>query len=499
MSKKKNILLALILVFFVGSINGAQNILAQTYCTGPCNTEVCGDLACSVEAQECHDDGSGCCEERVDSYGETYCFRDGCNTCELTQTSCPTGSTWGDNCCMVICPETDPDPSTPPGEEEEEGEEGGGGDGGFELEEGGGIGGPISGTVKQDDGRDAGLVGGLCSLGGAPGVEPGEGSIVDIASIDFDVNTDGTYTTPAISEGSYTVDLDVADTDTYTCTCPSGCVYGGIDDGTSGVDFYVTATRDAWPQFNGGNVHANSGNLSLTIPDTADTPYLITGEQGLVSYTGSLSLGDIDSTGISETANDWQAQTVYQGSETDYGYFARILSENPLGIDDWDGSDPGTGVFLSLRQKHWWNWLAAYAAAAETIETSGGDWTIPADQQTVLLTEKNVLISNNISVAEGGFLAIISAGDITIDDDVTNVEGVFVADNLINTCNSVSDLQLNAEGIFVGWDGVNLCRDFDDTRNNDDPAEIFTYRPDLQVNAYEYLLRPKYSWRELAP
>lgn len=497
MIKKFIKLLALTAITLFWVILLTKDVSANVYClcpAGSCCDSDWGSGNCSTETSSC-----SLCNVVDPIYPDVILGQETCCTSDIVTVPCTDfneeGEDYYDTCCNGA-PTPDPEPS--PGSGDDDDEENGDGDEGDD-EGGDEIGSPISGTVKQDDGRDAGLVGGLCELGGASGIEPGEGSTVDVASITFEVAGDGTYTTPAITAGSYTVDLDVADTDTYTCTCPSGCAYGGISDGTSDVDFFVTEAKVSWFQMVDGSAHANSGGITSTIPDTADTPYLITGEQGLVSFTGSLDLGDLDETAISQTTNDWQAQTTYQGTETDYGYFARILSEDPDGIDDWDGSNPGSGVFLSLKKHNWWDWFNVFAASAETIETSGGDWTIPADQQTVLLTEKNVLITQNISVAEGGFLAIISGGDITIDDDVTNVEGVFIADDLINTCNSASDNQLNAEGIFVGWTGVNLCRDFDDTRNNDDPTEIFTYRPDLQVNAYNYLTRPKYSWQEIAP
>jgi hypothetical protein len=370
-----------------------------------------------------------------------------------------------------------------------EGDEEGLGDwdeGDFEIE------GDISGMVKQDQSFAASLVGGVCTLGGASGIKPGDGSAVIASAVDSygtTVGEGGDYSlTVPVSEGEYNASLVIGDTDRWRCTCPEGCTYSGIEAPNEGLDFFVSNVRRAWFQVDGGNVHADGGNVSTYIPDTcvgACAPYLITGETGLPSYTGGLSLGsDFDTANINETGSEWRSQTEYKGDSTDYAYFARILSDDPDGFDTWTGVEPTeSGVF----------------SGEGVTQTQGGDWSIGGGQKTVLLVPGDLTIENNISVAEGSFLAVISSGNITINDSVTDLSGVFISDGIINSCETSSDVQLIAEGIFVGWSGINLCRDFGDDANNTQAVERFVYRPDLQVNAYNYLLKPQYRWQEVAP
>ena len=91
---------------------------------------------------------------------------------------------------------------------------------------------------------------------------------------------------------------------------------------------------------------------------------------------------------------------------------------------------------------------------------------------------------------------MIASGNISVDPSVTNLEGVYIADGVIET--GVSASQLLAGGIFTGWQGFNLERDLG-IGNEADPAERFIYRPDLVRNAYQYLLKPQISWAEVAP
>jgi hypothetical protein len=273
----------------------------------------------------------------------------------------------------------------------------------------------------------------------------------------------------------------------FTSTTCTGSTYS-----TARSSFDPSFYTYAWFQVDGGNLHANSGGISSDIPPScvgACTSSLITqsvaGATGLASFgSGGLNLGEGT---LNEDGNEWQSQTLFQDNVTGYDYFSRILSDNPEGIGVWDGSLPSV-TFPETKR--------VFKADAG-LTTSGGDWLVSADEQIILLVDGDVLINNNIDVAEGGFLAIISSGNITVADSVTNVEGVFIADGVISSGSGLN--QLIGEGIFVGWTGIELGRDLDTDNNRLNPAEIFIYRPDLQLNAYNYLLWLDLAWKEVAP
>ncbi len=105
----------------------------------------------------------------------------------------------------------------------------------------------------------------------------------------------------------------------------------------------------------------------------------------------------------------------------------------------------------------------------------------------------NVLIKDNIRVEPNSFLAIIVNGDINIDTSVTRIEGFYMADTI--TTGSSSN-QLTLSGTFVARSGFNLQRSL---TSKDNPAEIFTYRPDFLLTAPKELRRPFRYWEEVAP
>ena len=102
-----------------------------------------------------------------------------------------------------------------------------------------------------------------------------------------------------------------------------------------------------WWQVKDGSVHSASGIFS-NIPGACAggcTPSLLTGVSGLASYLGTLGVGGGS---LSQDGTNWQAETVYAGTRTGFGYFKRLLEDDPAGIGVWDGGLPAQdGVFLA--------------------------------------------------------------------------------------------------------------------------------------------------------
>ena len=285
------------------------------------------------------------------------------------------------------------------------------------------------------------------------------GGVASVAPATDDGTGDGTYITTAtgVSNGAATLTGEVIMNGGTVCT--------------DTADITVNGNAGAWWQAQSGNVHADAGSVVSSIPATATNPYLIlqigANDTGLVSFTGS---ADVGSGTINEDGNEWQAQTQYRGVQTGFSYFERLLADDPEAA--------ANGVVIQ-----------------EGDYSTGGAISVANGENMILLVNGNVTIDNNINVVPGGFLAIIASGDIIVVDGVDNVEGVLIADGTINF--GSGDQQLTAEGIFTGWSGITLAREL--TNNNLLPAEKFIYRPDLQLNAYQYLLWLGINWKEVAP
>jgi len=136
------------------------------------------------------------------------------------------------------------------------------------------------------------------------------------------------------------------------------------------------------------------------------------------------------------------------------------------------------------------------------------DDTSGTDQQIITVEKGNI-----------GFLAFIVHGNINISANVghTNatfnprtanaplVEGVFITDKIIRIdgLQDVSDKKFIGAGTFVGWEGIQLNRSFavpgDNSVNNQEPAEVFIFRPDLTVNIPGKMKSAHFYAREIQP
>lgn len=192
-----------------------------------------------------------------------------------------------------------------------------------------------------------------------------------------------------------------------------------------------------------------------------------------------------------------------------YAFFYRNsnLGLNPA--DDFAGQN--TDILKPSTTKE-----AYFHRGSVTLQTP---WVVNSGESYTVFIDGNLNISDPTtatqltSVAEGGFLAFIVSGNITVDETVgnetltnttPNLEGIFVADGLLSVESrgaGLGDERFIGEGSFISWTRVALDRDFDDggsgaTENQDKPTEAFTFRPDFVKNTPAFLTRPHSLWQE---
>ena len=101
-------------------------------------------------------------------------------------------------------------------------------------------------------------------------------------------------------------------------------------------------------------------------------------------------------------------------------------------------------------------------------------------------------------MGKDGFFALVAKGNITFDADVKIAQGFYLADGILSV--AAGDKLFEGEGSFIGWGGVSLKRDLGETGFlNLTPSEIFTFRPDLLLNAPKEFLFTPFVFQEVAP
>jgi len=299
---------------------------------------------------------------------------------------------------------------------------------------------------------------------------------------------------------------------------------------TCSFDCGACEENAAWFQISAGNVgSANSGQSSIAIQsnitDTADCvePFcirsLIMQDPDLTSLTDGFAVvgsGIIDANGLingQRSENIYSSNTTKSRYQEKYEFFYRNSGLASAPASDFVGSD-----LDALKPLYNANDIVYFQNGDLRI---GSPWSVAAGETYVIFIDGNLTLADGdgasdqlIDVANGGFIAFIVSGDITIDeslgnstlsDTTPNVEGVFIADGTFTVASrgtaAGGDDRFVGEGSFIGWNGVNLNRDFSDgsdrsLENNDKAVELFIYRPDFIVTMPDIMLVPIRIWQE---
>lgn len=335
------------------------------------------------------------------------------------------------------------------------------------------------------------------------------------------VNHSGVYTTTTNVNGAYSrSNLPVPDSynltysvdDNLWVTNPPKLLCDGSLTGISLNTQAQTVTRrvglyrifGGWFQTQGGDMSSEQG-ITVTIPSTCVlaenqascgsvdiggtiyTPLVRNSSSGDSALPFAPSLNIYETPNAIASGNRRSALSSYQGRVFDYGYYYAQTGVLPRG--SWNGSGKPT------------------ASEAGTIYLSSGDILIDSDwdmggggvdEKLFIIHNGNVTITSNINVEPGSYLGIVASGSINFASSVTQVEGVYMADalNIASTGNEVSEQQFVGEGTFVGWSSVSLNRDRG-TTNNTAPSELFIFRPDFVIEAFDGVRLPITRWQEV--
>lgn len=304
-------------------------------------------------------------------------------------------------------------------------------------------------------------------------------------------DANGNYSfTPLILNSFHTLAVSTAG---YICSTASACsLYPCSLSGvqvSSTKNFYLTATREAWWQTQGAGVYsgATSGaTIGSTIPSSATSPYLVLPAAGGTAAAVVRAGGQAPDLGSGSVNDDgWSAVSKYKGKKMNYTFFGAQM-----------GLLASTPRLTTLNNKPG---LTQSFYIKEGSSTVGGTWNVTsADPEYIIFVNGDLRINANITVANGGFLAFIVKGKITVDPAVTTLQGLYVMDDNFVTEKKASgnDAQLDMQGSVVAWGSVDLRRDLGNS-NLSMPAEKFTYRPDLLTNMPEKMKSFVMQWSEV--
>ncbi len=389
-----------------------------------------------------------------------------------------------------------------------------------------------------------------CNPATASLVTPGTGSMISIAGLGGYSSTTG----PSLSASSYTFpntpywSTNPNNVITFTpglsgtgipyrCNCGTdvggNCVLSGISSPSSGNNFFFAdVLNTAWWQVQGGNVYAaasSSLGIGSNVPPSAVcsapgcSPFLLatntagdTDSAGIAVTNGSSLDTTQESDGYNTSRLTDRGSSVFNtatrilgtaSGRQDFAFFkARFGLGNAPASDGFDPLNAQKPIIAPT------NGGEAYYYQGDLIIKNA--WQVASGESLTIFVDGNLTITDEtpatpqlITVANGGYLAFIVKGNITIDpsvgnpvstDATPNLEGIYVADGTISTgtIGGSADQRFVGAGSFVGWTGVSLQRVLPDPDNNTIPADLFIFRPDLVNTLPEPMTRPSYTWQE---
>ena len=136
--------------------------------------------------------------------------------------------------------------------------------------------------------------------------------------------------------------------------------------------------------------------------------------------------------------------------------------------------------------------------------TINDPWDIADGEHYIIFIPGKLTINAKINVDQGGFIAFITKGGITVDDDLGDppvaaptgdIEGIYITDGTFDT--GAGPNQIVFEGSVLART-TNLQRSLGSS-NDSYPAEKFIYRPDFLFTAPQSMMDSMQVWQEVAP
>jgi hypothetical protein len=260
----------------------------------------------------------------------------------------------------------------------------------------------------------------------------------------------------------------------------------------SGPDVTIGAPSPYF-QLSSGNMYSE-GSISTQLPSGS---YFTSDNQALLMHNGTANYGsgsgsvaglDIANYSISNTSVYNKYYTLYNKYLTSID----LSSLNNLSATSgyYINASPGDLVIQNI------------PTALKTVTNTN----------YVIFVNGNLFIRDNFTITKNGneSVVFIVSGNIGIDPSITKVEGVYLADGIIDTSCSGNSFDVNnkcspntgdtsggstltLDGLFFAHGGFSLDRY---ATPGSTPGEIFSARPDLVLATTPSLGQKVYSWKE---
>jgi hypothetical protein len=376
--------------------------------------------------------------------------------------------------------------------------------------------GTISGYIYDDldGGADDVCVDTTAAMAGWTVTCSGNGidGVIDEANISWPANITGPNSyecvtssdSPDLLYGHYLVSF--SPTTTYSHDTCGGAVISAnpreviISDeyvaaGTS-EDFHQDIYSRSWFQIMNGFGHINTGEGFVGDALENDIPFLDNG--GFIVDDGAFTIAHGS---YSFEINQWGDEGSfaeagdYGGIVAEYSWFDKKLRDHETSMLTL-GSDYTVANSSDLRI------LRTNGTGTESLIINEGNVT---SGNLVIIHDGYVTINGDITVdSDAGFL-LIASGNITIDGDVDNLQGIYIAGEydevssgfiggtIVFDVNNDLTPKIDVQGVIIAWNTIEINRGYE---QNIESAIEFTYRDDIinSISDVKYIKVFNYAW-----
>jgi hypothetical protein len=292
----------------------------------------------------------------------------------------------------------------------------------------------------------------------------------------------------------------------------AACSGGNI----TGLNFGVTNSNQPWFQSAGGDIRID-GELKNPVPTGlyasigiaspfADPGILFTAQPSATLTSGANQSTSASSKGWLSTGNKYKA--ISGGTRLSYTYLNSVLTRGGVLTSATTGLTAAgyCGPSHSRANCVLTGIPKGVYKIDDTLTITGTNSPFQAGANIIILIPGDLNIQSNILVPTGTTVVFAVTGNIIVDPSVTQIEGIYSAENKFDTGSGTNALAINGSLIANSAGNVSystLSNIFTNNRNlatnSTTPSVTFKLRTDFLTNLPDTLKVPNYVIQEVAP
>jgi len=137
------------------------------------------------------------------------------------------------------------------------------------------------------------------------------------------------------------------------------------------------------------------------------------------------------SVALNAGSTNYKARSAYKDKLYDFKFWRAHVGVDLDPQNDWSIDSLDKPSFKANKRYYWITPTSGEASLA-------ADWQVISGESYIIFIDGDLRLNHNITVASGGFLAMIVKGKVTVDPGATQLEGIYLIDETFTTNSATS-------------------------------------------------------------